>query len=68
MKKLVLKQELFSSKNIDKAKTEYKHIANIMVSEKRDCFVVRFIHCKYNEERTIKEFENYLIGLENMQG
>ncbi len=66
MKKLVLKQEIFSLKNIKEAQEAYKKIANIMVVEKQGSVVIRFLHCKYDEDRTVKEFENYLIGLENM--
>lgn len=66
MKKLVLKQEIFSLRNIKEAQEAYKKIANIMVIEKQDSVVIRFLHCKYDGDRTVKEFENYLIGLENM--
>ncbi len=27
--------------------------------------VITFLKCKYDENLTIKEFENYMIGLEN---
>ncbi len=67
MKKLVLNKEVFSVNQITAAKIAYKDIADIKISSKKNYFVVNFFKCKYDEERTIREFENYLIGLENMQ-
>lgn len=43
----------------------YKNYALTSVSYKRDYAVITFWKCRYDEEQTIKEFENYMIGVEN---
>jgi hypothetical protein len=65
MIKLELNRDIYSRKNVDAAREAYKEIARIMVKEKRSYIRVLFVSCKYEEGRTVKEFENYLIGLEN---
>lgn len=65
MKKIEFSCELFSEKNIEQALADYKKIANTSIKKSDKYYIVRFWSCKYNESRTIKEFENYLIGLEN---
>ena len=40
--------------------------ARISVIEEAKYIQVSFTDCKYDEIRTVKEFENYLIGLENI--
>lgn len=62
---LSLNKELFSLDNIKEAESVYKGFAKISIIPEDRYYVVRFKHCKYDEERTVKEFENYLIGLEN---
>lgn len=43
----------------------YKNHAVTTVQYKRDYAIITFWKCKYDEEQTIKEFENYMIGVEN---
>lgn len=43
----------------------YQSCAVTTVKFKSDYAVVAFWKCKYNEEQTIREFENYMIGIEN---
>ena len=43
----------------------YKELAKItLLHGKRNAEII-ITHCKYDEEQTAKEFENYLICLEN---
>ena len=46
-----------------KAVDAYRNLAKIQILRKRK---IVFWNCKYDEERTVREFENYLIGLENL--
>ena len=62
---LRLNKELFSLDNIKKTECVYKDFARISIISDGQFFAVKFDHCRYEEERTVKEFENYLIGLEN---
>ena len=43
----------------------YKNHAVTTVQYKCDYAIITFWKCKYDEEQTIKEFENYMIGVEN---
>lgn len=65
MKTVDLSLEIYSKENIELARTAYKNISKTVVAYKGNYAKLRFIFCKYTEEKTVKEFENYLIGLEN---
>ena len=65
MKKIRLKKEIYSRQNLNEAIKAYGNIARILILPNKDEYVMQFFDCKYGEDRTIKEFENYLIGLEN---
>lgn len=65
MKVLNLNKALFSVENIEKTAVVYKEYARINIKTENMYYRVSFDKCKYDEDRTIKEFENYLIGLEN---
>lgn len=43
----------------------YESYAAITAKFRDDYAVLTFGNCKYDEEQTIKEFENYMIGIEN---
>lgn len=43
----------------------YKNHAITTVSFLHDYAIITFWKCKYDEELTVKEFENYMIGVEN---
>jgi len=66
MKSIEIKKELYSENTIFKAVADYKAIARIVMVKKKNTVKLTFIKCKYAEDITIKEFENYLIGLENL--
>ena len=43
----------------------YKYITDVNLQDQSDYWILQFENCKFEENRTIREFENYLIGLEN---
>ena len=45
----------------------YRSIALIELSEDHSFYYLQFNECKYDEERTVREFENYLIDLTNVE-
>ena len=44
---------------------DYSNLCEFSIAEKADEWEVRFSNCRFDEQRTVNEFENYLIGLEN---
>lgn len=65
MKKIKIRSEIFSEKNIKKALNDYKNITKASFKKGNIYHTITFWKCVYDEELTVKEFENYLIGLEN---
>ena len=65
MKKVKINRSVYSDATIEKTMKAYKNHAITTVNYKRDYALVTFWKCKYDEEQTIKEFENYMIGVEN---
>ena len=65
MKKIKLNRSIYSDKAINSALTAYNNLAMFTVDLNSEYATVTFIKCKYDEDQTIKEFENYLIGAEN---
>lgn len=65
MKKVKFNRSIFSDKTITKTMMVYKNHAITTVKFDEDYAVVTFWKCKYSEGQTIKEFENYMIGIEN---
>lgn len=67
MNKLELKTDVYNIENIEKACVAYKDYAKIKIKMKNNRIELTFSKCKYNADITIKEFENYLINVENMK-
>ena len=65
MKKLRVNRSIYSDEAVAKTVLAYKDFAVTSVSYKKDYAIITFWKCKYNENQTIKEFENYMIGVEN---
>ena len=65
MKKLKVNRSIYSDEAINQTMMAYKNHAVTTVSFQRDYAVITFWKCKYDEVLTVKEFENYLIGVEN---
>ena len=65
MGKLILKNDIYSAVNIRSAIDAFSGLCSITEENTPDSVLLIFTTCKYDEDRTILEFENYLIGLEN---
>lgn len=65
MKKVKINRNIYSEHTIEKAMEIYKNHAVTTLRYKGDYATITFWKCKYDEDQTIKEFENYMIGLEN---
>ncbi len=65
MKKLLLRRDIYSLESINKAIDSYTGFAEFDISDDGDYISIVFNNCRYDEQRTMKEFENYLIGMEN---
>ena len=65
MIRLNVNTDIYSTDNILKAVDAYRNLAKIQILRKRKKTKIVYWNCKYDEERTVREFENYLIGLEN---
>lgn len=65
MRKIQINSEVFSERTIKQAMNDYKDIAKTSLQVKSKNFIITFWEFKYAEDQTLKEFENYMIGLEN---
>lgn len=65
MIELVLNLEVYGYEKIKTAIFDYQNYADITSVESKDSIILRFNNCKFDESLTVKEFECYLIGLEN---
>lgn len=65
MKMIRFSKNIYSQNSIRQACTAYRELAKIDIVEMKDHFLVTFRKCQYDEETTVKEFENYLIGIES---
>ena len=67
MIRLKLNNDIYTEKSIKNVIDVYKTLANIVVESQRDGYLtICFANCVYDEKLTVKEFENYLIGVENL--
>lgn len=65
MNELELAFDIYTESRIVKAIEAYKNYADISISRNPLSYILTFTNCRYDVELTIKEFENYLICLEN---
>ncbi len=65
MKTLKLASDIYDIEAIKRACDAYSQISSISVASQERAYALTFDDCKYDEERTVLEFENYLIGMEN---
>ncbi|MFA7101086.1 MAG: HxsD-like protein [Bacilli bacterium] len=66
MKIIKVNKSLFSTSTIGEAMEAYKDYALIVIKQDAGYTVLTFLKSKFDEEQTIKEFENYMIELENV--
>lgn len=65
MVQIDLNTEIYSEESVRQAIQAYHDYASISTGSKSGYIVVIFSECRYDEQMSIKEFENYLIGVEN---
>lgn len=65
MKKLKFNRTVYSDSSIKMAIHAFSELAAISMKLKADYAILTFWKCKYTEDQTMKEFENYVIGIEN---
>lgn len=65
MKKIEINRSVYSDETIKTTMKMYQNHAVTSVKFGDKYAVITFWKCKYDEEQTIKEFENYMIGIEN---
>ena len=63
--KIKLNKEIYSAKHIQQAVSDYSSLADIRMTEENVYFVCSFSACRYDEQRTVKEFVNYVTDLMN---
>lgn len=66
---LLLSSQVYSLESVLAASQAYDQLASIRIDQKSDpdFFLVSFSECMYGPKTTMKEFENYVIGLENQK-
>ncbi len=65
MKKVKINRSIYSDETIKTTSHAYRYHAVISTKFSDDYAILTFWKCKYDENLTIKEFENYMIGIEN---
>jgi len=65
MKELILSADIYSYPVIEAAIIAYKNLATISICKQDRQIRLVFDECRFDTTMTIREFENYLIGLEN---
>jgi len=65
MKIVKYNRSIYSNRAIDEAILAYSQLATITKSINNEYVELTFDNCKYDDDITVKEFENYLIGIEN---
>lgn len=67
MNKLILSMDIYSADSIEETCNAYRSLARIKIKKRKECMELIFDRCRYDTDITIKEFENYLINVENMK-
>lgn len=67
MNRLYLSRDVYSEDSVKKTCFVYREYAQIKFKLKNSHIELSFDRCKYDPDLTMKEFENYLIGVENLK-
>lgn len=68
MNELKLSKEIYNYGLVKMAVKEFAEISNIVVNIEENYLRCVFTNCVYDVETTLKEFENYVIDLNNQRG
>lgn len=66
MNKLFLNKQIFGLNSIENAKAAFNGICEVIITENDKYFVCSFKKCRYDIDETVKEFENYIVDLMNV--
>ena len=68
MNKLSLNKKIYSESAVKEAISAYSNLAIILMVDRGNYWECRFKKCRFSPSITMKEFENYLIGLSVQEG
>lgn len=68
MNKLILSKKIYNENYIEQCINEFSELSNISIINNKDSCTLVFEDCIYDENTTIKEFENYLIDYSFTKG
>lgn len=63
--KMMLSSEIFSLRTVERALNDYRHLLTATAKCCGGYIEIVFLRCKYDEVRTARELENYMIQIEN---
>lgn len=66
MAMLQLNNKIYTKEAVLKAVYDFTGLCTIKFDEVEKYYQLEFEDCKCGEERTMKEFENYVVGIENL--
>lgn len=66
--RLFLLKDLYLIDSINDTRTAFSRLTKVNILEDEKYWICEFTDCKYDFEKTVKEFENYLIGICNKEG
>lgn len=67
MKIIKLSSSIYDQKKILESIHDFQELCTISIKYRDDYYCLCFENCKYDENKTISEFENYLIDLSNVR-
>lgn len=67
MIKLELCKEIYNKQSISIAMGAFRDLAKISINEFGNYYEISFNDCSYDESMTMREFENYVIDLQNVR-
>ncbi len=68
MNKLILSKKIYNENYIEQCIKEFSELSHISIINNKDSCTLVFEDCIYDENTTIKEFENYLIDYSFTKG
>lgn len=66
--KLLLNKKIYDKKYIIHTIKDFSSMANIKLESNNEYWICYFYKCKVSVIITMREFENYLIGVSNREG
>lgn len=67
MYELILSKEFFQKRSILEGMKDFSNLGTLEMQETQPSWKIIFSACRYDSEKTMQEFENYLIDKEVTQ-